>query len=66
MKYRVVVSDGTIKDFDTEPEAYALYNQKKAISLRDRVMGAEKLTGNIHRCYHGEGKPCEIIERFSK
>ena len=59
MKYRVMASDGTEEDFDTEVEARILFDKKKATRFLRR-----KLSCNIHRCFHDEipVRSCEIIE----
>ena len=66
VKFRVMASDGTIEDFETEAEAYVLFNQKRKIARTARIVGEKIPSCNIHRCYHDEGKPCEIIERYEK
>ena len=65
--------DGTVKDFDTEAEARALFAQKKLAASKAKIEvdigGIERHPfAHIHKCYHDETppRPCEIIEEYRK
>ena len=71
MKIRVMGSDGTVTDFEKDKmaEATILFNEKKKLVGKTKVLGDSRPSCNIHRCYHsldGKNRPCEIIERFVK
>ncbi len=68
MRYRVMASDGTLEDFDTESEARAVFTQKKVEVGKAKIIGDIQPSCNIHKCYHSEpiNKPCEIIEEYRK
>lgn len=72
MKYRVEATDGTQRDFDTEPEARVLFVQKKVIvsNAKVEIKGGVEIvpSASVHRCYHDEkvNRPCEMIEKFVK
>ena len=63
MKYRVRLDLA----FDEETDAKALWDLvKKAAKKAVNISELEKISGNIHKCYHDSStpKPCEIIEEI--
>ena len=66
MKFRVMSYDGTVEDFETEPEARVLFDKKREKAGMAKIVGEKIPSCNIHRCYHDENKSCEIIERYEK
>ncbi len=68
MKYRVMATDGTVKDFDTEAEAKVLFEKKKGDLKKAKTKDGIVPSSHIHKCYHDEtpNKPCEVIERWEK
>ncbi|KKN20846.1 hypothetical protein LCGC14_0931500 [marine sediment metagenome] len=64
MKYRVMMDGKPNEDFDTEPEARSVFGKRKAEVSKTKIVNGIRPSCNIHRCY--QGKPCEVIERYTK